>query len=108
MFVGIGAEADFAPGETQPHRVGDYDVLVIRVDDEFFAVENRCSHADSPMAGGRVRRGRISCPLHGQQFDLRSGAPVAGTLTRKCLKIFATRLVDGSVQISSVPNEENI
>ena len=48
-------------------------VVVCRFRDEYFAVENRCSHALSTFDEGRLRGYRIMCPLHGAEFDVRSG-----------------------------------
>ena len=50
-------------------------VCLIRVGAEVFAVEDQCSHADFPMSDGdMVDDYVIECPLHGAQFDVRSGA----------------------------------
>ncbi len=37
--------------------------------------EDRCSHADAPIADGYVHRREkcVACPWHGAEFDLRSG-----------------------------------
>ncbi|MEM7280853.1 MAG: non-heme iron oxygenase ferredoxin subunit [Pseudomonadota bacterium] len=48
-------------------------VAVCKVKDEYFAFENQCSHANASFDGGRLKAYRISCPLHGATFDVRSG-----------------------------------
>ena len=74
-------------------------MLVANLGGDFFAVENRCSHIGSPMAGGRLKRGRITCPLHGAVFDLRTGASLAATLAPRGLRTFETRVEDGEVLV---------
>jgi 3-phenylpropionate/trans-cinnamate dioxygenase ferredoxin component len=46
-------------------------------DGELFAIEDRCSHDDGPLAEGEFDRGActVECPRHGSLFDLRSGRP---------------------------------
>ena len=54
--------------------LGPKGVLVCRVAGTLYAVENNCSHRDTPLADGRFRGVLITCPLHGAQFDVRDGA----------------------------------
>ena len=49
-------------------------VVVCMVKEEYFAVENKCSHADQTFDKGRVRGHRLLCPLHGAIFDIRDGS----------------------------------
>jgi 3-phenylpropionate/trans-cinnamate dioxygenase ferredoxin component len=44
---------------------------------ELFAIEDRCSHDDGPLAEGEFDAATctVECPRHGSLFDLRSGRP---------------------------------
>jgi 3-phenylpropionate/trans-cinnamate dioxygenase ferredoxin subunit len=44
---------------------------------ELFAIEDRCSHDDGPLAEGGFDQESctVECPRHGSIFDLRSGKP---------------------------------
>ena len=44
---------------------------------ELFAIEDRCSHDDGPLAEGEFDQASctVECPRHGSLFDLRSGKP---------------------------------
>ena len=46
-------------------------------DGDFFAIEDRCSHDDGPLAEGEFDSAActVECPRHGSLFDLRSGRP---------------------------------
>lgn len=59
------------------HKVvlGRYDVVIARDGDEFFALQDLCSHANVALSEGEVADGQIECFLHGSCFDLRSGKP---------------------------------
>lgn len=54
--------------------LGTHGVIVCRVAGTLHAVENNCSHRDTPLADGRLRGALLTCPLHGAQFDVRTGA----------------------------------
>jgi len=52
----------------------DRRVCLVRVGDRVFAIDDRCSHADFPMADGEmVDDFVVECALHGAQFDIRTG-----------------------------------
>ena len=53
--------------------IGDYGVVVCRVNGELFGLEDNCSHADTPLSEGRLRGYQLTCPLHGTSFDVRTG-----------------------------------
>jgi 3-phenylpropionate/trans-cinnamate dioxygenase ferredoxin subunit len=51
---------------------------VFRCDDgELYAIEDRCSHDDGPLAEGEFDADActVECPRHGSLFDLRTGRP---------------------------------
>jgi 3-phenylpropionate/trans-cinnamate dioxygenase ferredoxin subunit len=51
-------------------------VCLARSEGQFFAVADRCSHADVALSEGEVEDGKVECWLHGSQFDLRTGEPL--------------------------------
>ena len=55
--------------------LGDLEVAVARDGDEFFAIQNLCSHAAVALSEGDVEGCTIECWLHGSRFDLRTGKP---------------------------------
>jgi 3-phenylpropionate/trans-cinnamate dioxygenase ferredoxin component len=55
--------------------VGDMEVAVARQGDEFFAIQDVCSHAEVALSEGDVEDCTIECWLHGSRFDLRTGKP---------------------------------
>ncbi|HKX35729.1 MAG TPA: non-heme iron oxygenase ferredoxin subunit [Rhizorhapis sp.] len=74
-------------------------VLICQSKGEYFAVENRCSHAEEKLECGRIRRGSIACPMHGARFDLASGRPLNPPATEP-IKTYAVRLLDGWIEVA--------
>ena len=56
----------------------DLDIGVFNCDGTIYAMENRCSHDDGPLAEGTLHENEclIECPRHGSRFDLRTGTPI--------------------------------
>ncbi|MFN3590625.1 MAG: Rieske (2Fe-2S) protein [Thermaurantiacus sp.] len=73
-------------------------LLLVRSPAGLFAIENRCTHAQQELAGGRVRGFHIFCPAHGVRFDLRTGCP-SGDLTRTPVRTFPVKAEGGTVWV---------
>lgn len=72
--VAIGKKKDFPDNQTRSVEVNGRLVCVGRVGDNFYAVDDRCTHAESTLSGGDIEDDcEISCPLHGARFSLRTG-----------------------------------
>jgi len=94
----IARVADIPMNGSKLVDVNGKEWLVCNSQGEIHVVENRCSHQNRPLAGGRVRNGCIFCPVHGMRFKLDTGEAI-GQLTRIPLRVFASRIVDGEVQV---------
>jgi 3-phenylpropionate/trans-cinnamate dioxygenase ferredoxin subunit len=89
---------DLPLGQMRLFTLAGEEVLVCHAAGGFFAVRNRCPHAESPLVGGRLRQNSISCPLHGARFDLASGGALGGTGYRP-LACFSVRVEGGRVLV---------
>jgi 3-phenylpropionate/trans-cinnamate dioxygenase ferredoxin subunit len=69
------ATADVPKDEALAVTIGEYDVAIARDGDEFFALQDQCSHAAVSLSEGEVEDGTVECWLHGSCFDLRTGKP---------------------------------
>jgi len=92
------APGDLKPGELSSRTLAGHEVLVCRLDEGVFAVEDRCSHAEARMSEGRLRGCRLSCPMHGAAFDVRDGR-VLGRPATQPLRCFPVRIEDGFVEV---------
>lgn len=49
-------------------------IALFRWEGRVYALDDTCSHAEASLAEGEVLAGgRVACPRHGAQFDLRTG-----------------------------------
>jgi 3-phenylpropionate/trans-cinnamate dioxygenase ferredoxin subunit len=82
--------------------LGTWQVMVAALGTDVVAVEDRCTHQDTPLCGGRIRNGRVACPRHGAMFDLRTGKSFAPIAPRP-LTVFPVR-IDGETVIVTLPD----
>ncbi len=73
------------------------------VDDEIFALRDKCPHKGGPLSQGIVHGRKVACPLHDWKIDLASGRAVAPD--EGCAARFAVRVCDGLVNLSLTPDE---
>ena len=74
-------------------------IVLCKIGEAIHAVSNECTHAKTSFEGGRLRRFRLICPLHGAMFDVRTGEP-NGQLTREALNVYPARVsVDGIIEV---------
>lgn len=48
-------------------------ILLCRVADDVHAVDDLCTHEDISLSLGVLCEHRLRCPLHGSEFDVRTG-----------------------------------
>ncbi|MGH9087984.1 MAG: non-heme iron oxygenase ferredoxin subunit [Acidimicrobiales bacterium] len=75
---------DLSPGEVRRFDVGDHRVALVRIEDDFYAIGDRCSHEDYSLAEGDVwaEDREVECPQHGSTFDLTTGEPCSLPATK--------------------------
>jgi nitrite reductase/ring-hydroxylating ferredoxin subunit len=80
--------------------VGGQQVALFNAGGAFYAVQNRCSHANGPLVDGKLDGATITCPLHDSRFDLATGQPLCGPTSRP-VKTYAVRIEDGAVFVAA-------
>jgi 3-phenylpropionate/trans-cinnamate dioxygenase ferredoxin subunit len=88
------AASEVADGQAIRVEVDGLDVAIVRSGDDFYAIEDECSHASVALSEGDVEGCEIECWMHGSRFDLRTGKPTGPPATEP-VPIFPVRL-DGA------------
>jgi nitrite reductase/ring-hydroxylating ferredoxin subunit len=93
----VAAAAEVVPGAPFEARAADQPVVLCRVGGTVHAVGGACPHAGGPLADGALDGSRLTCPLHGWSFDVRTGACEVDPAAR--LVRFEARERDGAVEV---------
>ncbi|HID22350.1 MAG TPA: non-heme iron oxygenase ferredoxin subunit [Planctomycetaceae bacterium] len=100
QFIKVANVDEIEPGGRLSVVVEDSPVLVIRVGDEFFAIEDVCTHDGQPLTDGPVSGQEITCPRHGARFDLASGRALCMPATEP-VRTFPVQVRDGAVYVKA-------
>jgi 3-phenylpropionate/trans-cinnamate dioxygenase ferredoxin subunit len=100
-FERVCSAAEVPADEGLAVRVDDLDVVVARDGDDFYALQDLCSHAEVALSEGEVADCQVECWLHGSRFDLRSGKPTGLPATEpvSTFPVEARPAADGSLDI---------
>lgn len=72
--IKVGNVNELQNGEVKKVEVGDKVVLLVKDQDQFFAVDEACPHAGRSLEEfGNISGGQIECTFHGSRFDLKTG-----------------------------------
>jgi 3-phenylpropionate/trans-cinnamate dioxygenase ferredoxin subunit len=75
---------DIAPGTARRFELDGDTICLIRIGDDFYAIGDRCSHANFSLCEGEIypEEKQIECWKHGSTFSLIDGKPQSLPATR--------------------------
>ena len=91
----------FSDSPVQTVEINGSVVAVFKVDNEYFAIQNRCSHAEASLSEGEVYDCKVECPLHGAEFDLKTGEALTLPAT-KPIATYTTEVNENSLLVKEL------
>jgi nitrite reductase/ring-hydroxylating ferredoxin subunit len=73
-WIRLCAAADCPPDSARECVAGGRIVALFNVEGSFHALDGVCPHQGGPLGKGTLEGCVVTCPWHGWQFDVRSGA----------------------------------
>ena len=103
-WIEIGTLDDIPRQGARVVRAAGGDIAVFRtLDDEVFALRDRCPHKGGPLSQGIVHGNKVACPLHDWKINLDTGLAVAPD--EGCAARFPVKLEGGRVFLSLTPDQ---
>lgn len=95
----VATTDEIKPGERIVVEIDDVWVIVFNVGDQYFALEDMCSHEEYMLSEGDLDGYAIECPKHGAQFDIRNGKVLAPPAVAP-VKWYRTQVAGDEVQVA--------
>ncbi len=98
-WIEVGPLSEIPRQSARVVRTSQGDIAVFRtIDDEVFALRDRCPHKGGPLSQGIVYGRKVACPLHNWSVHLDTGFAVSPD--EGCAASFPVKVLDGRVYLS--------
>jgi nitrite reductase/ring-hydroxylating ferredoxin subunit len=77
-FVKLGEVSEVPSGKMKVFKVGEEEYLVANVNGNYYAIGNRCTHANADLSQGSLEGNIVICPKHKSRFDVTTGRAISG------------------------------
>ncbi len=101
-YVNLVEAVKIPTGRGLTVRVGNREIALFQLDGQVYALNGQCPHRGGPLGEGLTDQGRVYCPLHGWEFDIKTGACVDNP--ERPAACVTVRIVDGMVQMQMEPS----
>lgn len=89
---------ELPPGNRQVIEIDGARIIVLNVDEQYFAIEDVCSHDGGELCAGALEGDEIVCPRHGARFSIRTGAALTPPAYQP-IATFPVRVLNGLIQV---------
>ena len=103
-WINVCSESEFLDNTRKIVELDDTDVLVFKLDNNYYAVDHICTHADYELDDAEVdtKDCSIICPLHEAKFCLKTGKALTPPAFEN-LPTYSVRLHEGLIQVWDEP-----
>jgi 3-phenylpropionate/trans-cinnamate dioxygenase ferredoxin subunit len=110
-FTEVARIEELKSGAMKAVNVAGREILLARVGDKYYAIDNLCTHMKGNLSQGKLEGTVVTCPLHGSQFDISNGQVVrwlkGGPMSKigsalkpsKNLAVYNVKVEDGRVLV---------
>ena len=81
-FIKVASVSELADDAKLLVEADDRLVIVSRFGDEYFCIDDICTHDGGTLSDGEHEGCEIACPRHGAKFDMRTGKALCMTATQ--------------------------
>ena len=99
-FEKVAELDEIQSGQRKSIIVDETPVLLARIGDQYYAIEDVCTHDGQPLMEGPISDHEITCPRHGARFDLRTGNALCMPATEP-VTTFEVQVKDDGVYLKS-------
>jgi 3-phenylpropionate/trans-cinnamate dioxygenase ferredoxin component len=96
----VGTLDEFEEGVPRQLHVGERVLVGVRIDEQLYVLDDRCSHEEFSLSEGDVdvETAEIECARHGAMFRLSDGAAMTLPATRP-VGHYLVRHLDGRLEV---------
>src|SRR3989338_6058875 len=97
MYVIVAKTSEIKEGRGKTISVSGKNIAIFNIKGSFFAVDDSCLHMGGPLGEGMLDQNVVTCPWHGWQYDVMSGASVQNPDVR--LGKYPVKVEEGMIKV---------
>lgn len=71
--VVVGKTSEVQDGKLMHITAGGKEMVVTKLDGNYYAMDNVCTHAGADLHEGELSNNVLTCPWHGAKWDIKTG-----------------------------------
>jgi nitrite reductase/ring-hydroxylating ferredoxin subunit/uncharacterized membrane protein len=99
----VASVDQLSEGQTLRAEVDGYVMTIVRLNGNYYAFQEFCTHRYGPLSEGEFVEHEVMCPWHRSCFDVRTGAVTQGP-AKEPLKTFEVDVRDGEIYVRRPKN----
>jgi nitrite reductase/ring-hydroxylating ferredoxin subunit len=76
-YVRVIEKIEVPVGKMKAVKLEGKEILIANVDDNYYAIGNRCTHAGGDLSQGVLEGNIVTCPKHHARFDVTTGKVIS-------------------------------
>jgi len=97
-LVKVAEKKDLPSGSAKAVEVDGKQIALFNVGDQYYAIDDTCTHAGGSLSEGDVAGTTVTCPLHGAEFNITNGE-VLGEPAEEGVKSYKVHLEGEEIKI---------
>ena len=97
-WIDLISEVEFPSVGRKALVVQGIPIVIFKLENNYYAIHNRCTHEDFPLDDGDIEDDLIVCPRHGAKFCIKTGAVKAAPAFDD-VATYPLRIEGGIIQI---------
>jgi nitrite reductase/ring-hydroxylating ferredoxin subunit len=77
-LVRVAGSDEVSLGNPRQVTAGDKKITILKLDGDFFAIDDTCTHKGGPLSEGEINGEEVTCPWHEAVFNIKTGELVSG------------------------------
>ena len=98
QFIKVAGTDEIPAGSIKQVEVNGKSIALFNLDGNYYAIGNDCTHRGGPLAEGFVEGESVTCPWHGAQFNIKTGA-VEGAPASKPVAKYNVRVQGSDIEV---------
>ena len=78
VYTKVARASEIPAGSMKMIMFAGREILVANVNGKYYAIPDRCTHNNGDLSKGTLEGNIVTCPKHGQRFDLTTGKSIQG------------------------------